>query len=122
MQLWSCSSVLQLSEGYTVFSLPKKMSLLAHNPLAQRDQAEPQCSKCGAKACNISRSRSNSGSPLRVAFPPQNSEEKRLGGTGAPPTRMKPTRALLVTGFVRPFTVGAAQNLFKTYGVLPWLG
>ena len=46
----------------------------------------------------------------------QGSGDGALAGPGAPPTRTKATRALLITGFVRPFTVVAAQNLFKTYG------
>ena len=37
-------------------------------------------------------------------------------GSGAPPSRTKASCALLVTGFVRPFRVPAAQDLFKQHG------
>lgn len=45
----------------------------------------------------------------------QGSEEV-VKGPGAPPSRVTPTSALLVTGFVRPFRVPDAKALFQRHG------
>jgi hypothetical protein len=39
-------------------------------------------------------------------------------GSGAPPSRIKTSCALVVSGFVRPFRVPAAHDLFKQHGEL----
>lgn len=45
--------------------------------------------------------------------------EETARGPGAPPSRVQATTALLVAGFVRPFTVKAAQALFEAHGRAP---
>lgn len=42
--------------------------------------------------------------------------EESARGPGAPPSRIQATTSLLIAGFVRPFTVKAAQALFETHG------
>lgn len=43
-------------------------------------------------------------------------QDGAVKGPGAPPSRIAPTNALLVTGFVRPFRVPDAKALFQQHG------